>query len=345
MTGRRQSMRDGFPSSAGALARIAYAHAKTQGIDIEPLLKGADLTRRQIENRKIWIPVRNQIRFVNLVADALGDDRLGFNLGLTFDLRGAELLYYVMASSDVLIEALRRGARFTAVANEAVAQTCRENGNTISLALRYVGVSRHLDRHQMEFWMTCLVRICRQLTGLRLQPITVKFAHRRNPCPPDIAEVLGNNIEFGAGKDELVFHKRVGESPIVSADPYLNRLLLEYCEQALKHREGRSRGSFRTNVENAVAPLLPHGKARAELVARELGVSPRTFARKLAAEGVTFTTLLQNLRSDLTSRYLADDSLSISQIAWLVGYREVGAFSHAFKRRTGKTPRQARAAA
>ena len=48
------------------------------------------------------------------------------------------------------------------------------------------------------------------------------------------------------------------------------------------------------------------------------------------------------LRSDLSRRYLADDNLSISQIAWLLGYREVGAFSHAFKRHTGKTPRQAR---
>jgi AraC-like DNA-binding protein len=95
-------------------------------------------------------------------------------------------------------------------------------------------------------------------------------------------------------------------------------------------------------VENAIAPLLPHGKARADIVARELGLSSRTLARRLEEEGLTFSSLLQKLRQDLGRRYLADDHLSVSQVAWLLGYREIGAFSHAFKRITGKTPREAR---
>jgi len=60
-------------------------------------------------------------------------------------------------------------------------------------------------------------------------------------------------------------------------------------------------------------------------------------------EGVTFSEVLTSLRSNLAERYLADGSLSISQIAWLLGYQEVSAFTHAFKRRTGRTPREARA--
>jgi AraC-like DNA-binding protein len=45
---------------------------------------------------------------------------------------------------------------------------------------------------------------------------------------------------------------------------------------------------------------------------------------------------------DLAERYLADEDLSISQIAWLLGYQEVSSFTHAFKRWTNKTPRQMR---
>jgi AraC-like DNA-binding protein len=74
-----------------------------------------------------------------------------------------------------------------------------------------------------------------------------------------------------------------------------------------------------------------------------LGTSQRTFARRLAAEGLTFSSVLEDLRSDLAERYLADKHLSISEIAWLLGYREVSAFTHAFKRWTGATPREARA--
>jgi AraC-like DNA-binding protein len=337
----RRRRTDGFPSAGGALARAAITHAAARGFELGPLLKNTGLTHRQLENRKIWIPVRSQIQFVDAVAEALGDDCLGFNLGLTFDLRAAELLYYVLASSDRLIEALRRGARYTTVANEGIRQTCKESGSRIEVLFQYVSVSRHLDRHQIEFWMACLVRICRHITGLGLQPFAVRLTHQRQRVPSQMHELFGDNIEFGADKDELIFDRRVGELPIVSADPYLNRLLREYCEQALAQR-GRRRGSFRTNVENAVAPLLPHGMARASVVAHELGLSSRTFARRLAAEGQTFSALVQKMRSDLSRRYLADKSLSISQIGWLLGYREVGAFSHAFKRHTGKTPREAR---
>jgi AraC-like DNA-binding protein len=71
-------------------------------------------------------------------------------------------------------------------------------------------------------------------------------------------------------------------------------------------------------------------------------MSPRTLARRLEAEGLTFAGVLIELRADLARRYLQDEDLPISEIAWLLGYREVSAFTHAFKRWTGKTPRQAR---
>jgi AraC-like DNA-binding protein len=52
--------------------------------------------------------------------------------------------------------------------------------------------------------------------------------------------------------------------------------------------------------------------------------------------------VLEKLKIDLADRYLADQALSISQVAWLLGYQEVSSFTHAFKRWTRKTPRQAR---
>jgi AraC-like DNA-binding protein len=129
--------------------------------------------------------------------------------------------------------------------------------------------------------------------------------------------------------------------PFAKADPHLNRLLTEYAEAALAHRTPH-KGSFRARVEKEIAPLLPHGKARAKEVARQLGTSPRSMTRSLAGEGLTFSVVLEQFRRDLAKAYLNDPDLSISQIAWLLGYREVGAFTHAFKRWTGTTPRQLR---
>ena len=74
-------------------------------------------------------------------------------------------------------------------------------------------------------------------------------------------------------------------------------------------------------------------------------MSQRTLARHLAEEDTSFSAMLTEIRRDLATRYLKDESLSISQIAWLLGFQDLGAFSHAFKRWNGTAPRNAAARA
>ena len=97
---------------------------------------------------------------------------------------------------------------------------------------------------------------------------------------------------------------------------------------------------LRTRVENAISSLLPHGKVVVDDVARSLGMSKRTLIRRLSDERLNFTEVRQQLRRELAIRYLDDPKLNISKIAWLLGFNEVSAFTHAFKRWTGKTPSQ-----
>ena len=89
-----------------------------------------------------------------------------------------------------------------------------------------------------------------------------------------------------------------------------------------------------------VEPLLGRAGLSVEDVARTLGMSERTLARKLSHEGLKFAEIFQQLRRDLAVRYLDDRKLHISKIAWLLGFNEVSAFTHACKRWTGKTPSQ-----
>jgi hypothetical protein len=77
---------------------------------------------------------------------------------------------------------------------------------------------------------------------------------------------------FGAAADEVIFPTSIKQIAGVDADPYLNDLLVKYCDEALAARS-TNRSPFGLNVENAIALLLPHGKARAGEIARMLGVS------------------------------------------------------------------------
>ncbi len=126
------------------------------------------------------------------VADAVGDELLGFHLALEPDLRQIGLLYYVMASSANLAEALQRGTHYSSIVNESIAQKCTVGSSDLSVSLHYVGVSRYLDEHQAEFWFTTLVRMCRQLTGLRLLPIRMRFTHVRTHWSGEFSETTSS---------------------------------------------------------------------------------------------------------------------------------------------------------
>ncbi|HEX5212180.1 MAG TPA: AraC family transcriptional regulator [Pseudolabrys sp.] len=329
-----------IPSAAGTLTRLAYTRVKTGGLDPRPFLKSANLTLQQIKNPHLRLNVKDQIRFLNFIAGALRDELFGFHLALSSDLREFGVLYYIAASSERLSEALQRLARYASIANEGVSLRYL-SGRTPGLTIRYVGVSRHIDRHQIEFFMTMLVRLFRHLTGNRLVPTGIKFSHRREGGDRELTRFFGSDVEFSSHVDEVLFTQTDFDMPITSRDPYLNRLLVTQGEEALKRRRVK-RGSFRTAVENAILPLLPHGKANLDEIARRLGISQRTLERRLSREKLTFSTVLGELKTDLSKRYLAEDNLSISQVAWLLGYQQVSSFTHAFKRWSGKSPRQAR---
>jgi AraC-like DNA-binding protein len=331
-----------IPLAGGGLARLAIARLKSAGVPVAPLLGRVGLTAEVIANPEERLSVRSQITLVDEAANALKDDCLGFTLARDFDLREIGLLYYVMASSQILGDALKRLARYSKVTNEALVFGYRE-GNRLIINLSYSGVPRHSDRHQIEFCMFAVLRICRVLTERNLVPQDFSIAHHRSEGTAEMSRFVGTKVEFGADTDEFALNSNTRELPVIHADPHLNELLLKYCEVALADR-GAGISQLRTRVENAISSVLPHGRVLVEDVARSLGMSKRTLARKLSDEKLNFTKILQQLRHDLAVRYIDDRKLHVSKVAWLLGFNEVSAFTHAFKRWTGKTPSQMRTA-
>jgi AraC-like DNA-binding protein len=340
---RKRPQFSSLPTASGGIARAAYTRALKAHLDVGPLLKSSDLTTRQLKNSHFRIPCNNQIKFLNVVADELRDPFLGIHLAEGIDLREMGLLYYVIASSETLGDALRRLARYSGINNEAIQITCHE-AKDIKVKFEYMGVARLSDRHQIEFFVVTLLRICSQLTGRPLSPRGVKLAHRRTKLPAEISKAFDCNVAFGSNVDEVVYPGLAKSIPTVNADPYLNSLLVRYCEEALSNRRVRS-SPWRLRVENAIVPLLPHGQANIEEIAPRLGVGRRTLARLLASEGCSFSKILDSLRLDLAKSYLREQNLPISEVAWLLGYKEGSAFDHACKRWTDKTPTEIRSAA
>lgn len=95
-------------------------------------------------------------------------------------------------------------------------------------------------------------------------------------------------------------------------------------------------------MEIHLLSMLSSGQVQAALVAKQLGMSEQSLRRQLAQERTSFGEVLDRLRHGLALRYLEDEQVSLQQIGWLLGYSEIGAFNHAFKRWTGTSPSRMR---
>ena len=329
------------PNSRGTLSRIAARYAAARHIDTGPLKVQAGLPPNLEDDPDIMIDVAGQIAFLNFIAAALGDDLFGFHLALAYDVRELGPFYYIMASASTVGEALRREERYTALVSEGIRVRCRF-GDKLVVDTEYEGVDRHLDRHQIEFWITCTVRKLRELSGRKIVPSeTVWMHHRGGREASEIQAYLGGKVSFDGGRDRLEFSKDIAEVQFPSADKHLDSFLLGYADAAIASQPAPAK-SLRTQVENAIAPRLPHGTASQSPVAASLGLSSRTLARRLQEEGMTFREILEDMRFDLATQYLQNQRLSVAQIAWLLGYATPNTFARAFRSRTGKPPRRGR---
>ena len=104
-----------IPSATGGIARLACARMREAGKGVAAVLSGAGLTVAELSDPSLRLAVRTQIKVLELAAQELQDEFLGFHLARSFDLREIGLLYYVMASSERLADALRNAERYCTI--------------------------------------------------------------------------------------------------------------------------------------------------------------------------------------------------------------------------------------
>ncbi len=132
-----------------------------------------------------------------------------------------------------------------------------------------------------------------------------------------------------------VVAREAWDRPIVGADATLRAIL----ERHGLHLAARAPSpALVDHARTTLAAMIGEGLADIATLARRLGVTPRTLQRKLEAEGVAYSELLDQARRELACAYLADPALSVEEIAALTGYSEASAFSRAFRRWTGASP-------
>jgi len=324
----------------GVAARETLSYLERRGIDTEPALLGAGISRSQLSQDDIGLSVASQYRFLELAAAQADDSLLGLHVAAEMDIRAVGILFYLTGSSRTVSEALENLARYSQTTNEALVGEISRQKDEVILAVRHLQEFDEPHRQFFELLALWFIRTLQQETNRDFTPSRVTFTHGRNADLREVHRLLRCPVDFAQGQDSWVLPQRVMDLPIVSGDTQLLKILTAHADDLLA--EKHSVTGLQSTVASQLASLLPSGESRAAVVARQLGMSPRSLTRHLAEEGTTFGEIVEQLRRRLASRYLADDRMSVQQIAWLLGYSEVGAFNHAYKRWTGTAPRRNR---
>jgi AraC-like DNA-binding protein len=324
----------------GVVARETLRYLDKKGINAEPALLGAGLSRPQLLRSNISLSVASQYQFLELAASEAGDQLLGLHVSAEMDPRSIGILFYLARSAQTVSKALEYLARYSKIANEALVVEISQHKDEVTLAIRHV---QEFDEPHGQFFELVALWFIRSLQGetnRHFNPVRVTFTHARKSDLREVHHLLQCPVDFAQALDSCVLPQRVMELPIVSGDHHLLQILTAHADDLLAAR--RSVSGLQSMVVNQLVDLLPSGESRAAAVAQRLNMSPRSFTRHLTEEGTSFGEILERVRQRLASRYLADDRMSLQQIAWQLGYSELGAFIHAYKRWTGTTPRRAR---
>jgi AraC-like DNA-binding protein len=185
------------------------------------------------------------------------------------------------------------------------------------------------------------VKLLQAIGGPAFKPSWVSLsADTRASDMPELERLLGCKVSPRGNHNSVAFPVRALDQAVPSANRLLFRLLGGYLETV----KTATSQSIIDRVESYVRGALASGNCSIERCAEKLGFSVRTLQAKLAAEGERFSGLVERQRMALAKAHLARGQLSLDEIADRLGYGEQTSFGRAFKRWTGMTPQQYRAA-
>ena len=171
-------------------------------------------------------------------------------------------------------------------------------------------------------------------------PKAIHFTHEEPSYRSEYDRVFGVPLVFGSRMNALLMDEEFLSIRLPRANRYVFGVLSAHAQALLESLEGSK--TTRGRVESLLMPILHTGEAGVDVIAGKMGVSRPTLFRRLKAEGTTFQRVLDGLRHRLALHYLGGKKVSVNETAYLVGFSDAAAFSRAFKRWTGLSPRAVR---
>jgi AraC-like DNA-binding protein len=329
----------GFRAST-IMLRPMLRGLRKRGVDVSAIAKSAGLSLDVLEDPDARVPFELAVLVSAEGARALRDPAFGLHLAEMYEPGVYGVLDYLAHSSRTLGEAIGRLCRYNRLLQDAVETLLEVEGDRAVVSQQVLG-KVWIPSSIIEHALANLVVIGRHLAGAKLVPLEVEFRHAPPLYVEELKRLFNSEVRFHSTRDAVVLPVELLELPLPHADPVLCSILDRHAHRELEALPRVSR--FSERVRELVSAELPDGGVSAERVAEKLRMSERTLRRRLKEEDVTFEQLLEELRRVLSDQYLSSPTVSIEEVAFMLGYSDVSAFRRAFRRWHGVSPASYRA--
>lgn len=334
-------MRPEYTILVRSVSKIIDA-AAAQGVEPGELYRAVELEPALLTDPDNRIPFSQIVALYQRAADLTGDDAFGLHVGERVDARLFDVLGYVVVNSPTLGTALDRLVRYHSIWSNGAFFNLDISRSQTRLIYEYFGGQSDVCRHDCEMTMSLVVSFARRMASLDWAPREVSFRHSRPKSVAEHRRIFRAPVHFGRPFNELIFDSSLLALPMGKADPGLCTILDRHARELLA--KSPRQGGLVEQVRHLLGEALNGGDPRIESISQKLGISVRTLQRRLREEGTSHQDLLDEVRSELSRRYLQESKFAICEVAYLLGFSEPSAFHRAFRRWTGITPKEFRRA-
>ncbi|WP_269630334.1 AraC family transcriptional regulator [Pelomonas sp. BJYL3] len=327
----------------GAYARTAVETAQSLGVDLTALAQACDWPALAAQPLQLpeALPVDRYIAFLHEAALQLGHRRFGLEVGRRMQLSTFASYGLVLCACPDVRSALVQTQRFEGLAHDLGRSELSVEGDTAVYRWHSPWLDRPGADQLVESVMMGIYSFGHWLVGRQLPLSQLRFAHV--PSEADTAawygQLLGVPVEFGAAITEARFPAALLDLPLANADASMFPALAQAAEARLSARLRETQEPALVQaLRQDIAAQLMQGRATLALLAESRQLSARSLQRRLAESGHSFSQLLDEVRKELAQRYLRQPELSLTDVAFLLGFSEQSNFNHAFKLWFGASP-------
>ncbi|KWF30770.1 AraC family transcriptional regulator [Burkholderia pseudomultivorans] len=337
---RPAGRQEDIPATVHAIA-VALDECRVRHIDSAALLEGTGLGAAEVASPNLHVNRGQEQRCFRNLLRLSGVPSIGLSIGGRLHVSTLGLAGYAMLISGSVMQALKCMSQFPLFMGLYFDVRVHAHADGMSVTIGRYNGEPDLDVFQTDMCLSSLRLIVSDLVGKPAWPAQLLLARRAPRNGAEYARHFGCKVRFNAGENSLVFSSVNGtETPRLANEVSFNALHGQ-CE-ALERQWAASVGTrFADRAKELMGRDLSRFKSMTSL-ADALHMTERTLRRRLEKDGVTFQSLLDAVRHEEAVRLLDDDALTVAAIAEHLGYSEPRSFRHAYRRWTGRAPRDSR---